>query len=80
MLTAIRGTYDGKNFRVQPSEKLPKVAGEVPVAIVFLDPIPDMTEEQQRQFDAMHRMRVRRAEMEPLDFPIKDLIEEGREH
>lgn len=79
MLTTLRGTYDGKTFRVITPEKLPDVTGEVPVIIIFLDPIPDVKEEQQLQLEAMQHMRARRAEMEPLDIPIKDLIKEGRE-
>ena len=77
-MLAVRGTYDGKTFRVLPSEKLPKVTGEVPVAIVFLEPAPD-ERRRQLQIEAARRMRARRAEMAPLDMSIKDMIEEGRD-
>ena len=77
MLT-LRGTYDGKTFRVSPSEKLPKITREVPVAIIFLEELPD-DRRRQLQIEAAQRMRARRAQMPPLDMSIKDMIEEGRE-
>jgi len=77
MLT-LRGTYDGKTFRVLPSEKLPKITREVPVAIIFLE---DVTPERrwQLQMEAAQWMRALRARMPPLDMSIRDMIEEGRE-
>ena len=76
-MVAVRGTYDGKEVHILPSEKLPQVAGEVPVAIIFLDePMDD--ERRRLQVEAARRMLARRAEMAPLDVSVKDLIEEGR--
>lgn len=77
MLT-VRGTYDGKTIRVSPSQKLPRVTREVPVAIIFLEEPPD-DRRRQLQIEAARRTRARRAEMLPLDMSIKDMIEEGRE-
>jgi hypothetical protein len=78
MLVAVRGTYDGKTFRILPSEKLPRVTGETPVAIIFLEPaISD--QQRQLQIEAAQWMRARRAQMLPLNSTIKDMIEEGRE-
>ena len=77
MLT-LRGTYDGKNFRVSPSEKLPKVTREVPVAIIFLEEPLD-SRRRQLQIEAARRMRAIRESMPVLDVSIKDLIEEGRD-
>jgi hypothetical protein len=62
-----------------PSERLPKVEGEVPVAIIFLEPVTDIQQERQLQLEAIQRMGARRAKMAPLGIPIKDLIEEGRD-
>ncbi len=77
MLT-LRGTYDGKTFRVSPSEKLPKVTREVPVAIIFLEDVA-LERRRQLQVEAAQWMRALRAKMPPLDMSIKDMIEEGRE-
>jgi len=41
-MLAVRGTYDGKTIRVLPTEKLPKVTREVPVAIIFLEDLADV--------------------------------------
>jgi hypothetical protein len=78
MLTAIRGTYDGKTFRVLPAEKLPIVTKEVPVAIVFLEPVAD-EQQRQMQLEAAQWMKAVRSQMLPLDTSIKEMIEEGRE-
>jgi hypothetical protein len=77
MLT-VRGTYDGKTFRVSPSEKLPKVTREVPVAIIFLEELPD-DQRRQLQIEAARRMRAIRESMPVLDVSLKDLIEAGRD-
>jgi hypothetical protein len=77
MLTAIRGTYDGKIFRPLASETLPKVSGEVPVAIVFLETATEP--ERETQTEAAKWMKNIRTQMPPLDVSIKELIEEGRE-
>ena len=78
-MIAVRGIYDCKTFRVLPSEKLPRVNGKVPVAIIFLEP---PTDEQRRQYqiEAAQRMHAIRESMPVLETPIKDLIEEGRDH
>jgi len=36
-MVTIRGVYDGKTFRALPTETLPVVHEEVPVAIIFLE-------------------------------------------
>ena len=77
MLT-VRGVYDGKTFRVLPTERLPKVTGEVPVAIIFLQEVTD-DRRRQRQIQAARRMQARRDRRPPLGLNIKDLIEEGRD-
>lgn len=78
-MLALRGTYDGKTFRVLSSEELPHIEHEVPVAIIFLE---DVTGEQYRQpqIEAAQWMRALRERMLPLDMSIKDMIEEGREY
>ncbi|HEX6384900.1 MAG TPA: hypothetical protein VF177_09535 [Anaerolineae bacterium] len=78
-MLAVRGTYDGKTFRSSPSEKLPDISGEIPVAIIFLEPLLEDQQQQQRQREAAKWMRAKRAQMAPLDISIKDMIEEGRE-
>jgi hypothetical protein len=78
MLT-LRGVYDGKTFRILPTEPLPAVEREVPVAIVFLEDIEVAAQGRDRQVEAAKRMRAAREVMPPLGINIKDLIEEGRE-
>lgn len=77
MLT-IRGVYNGKTFRVLPSEAVPVVDREVPVAITFLE---DIVESKKRleQSAIAKRMRAAREMMLPLGMRVKDLVEEGRE-
>lgn len=77
-MLAVRGTYDGKTFRVSSTEKLPKVTREVPVAIIFLEDLTDL-QRRQLQIEAAQWMRALRARMPPLDMSIRDMIEEGRE-
>jgi hypothetical protein len=79
MMLTVRGTYDGKTFRVLPSEKLPRVTREVPVAIIFLEEMPE-ERRRQLQVEAAQWMRAIRESMPVLDVSIKDLIEEGRDH
>jgi hypothetical protein len=79
MMLTIRGVYDGTTVRPLPSEPMPIVDGEVPVAIVFLEDLLTEEEKRQRQIEAARRMRAARDAMEPLGVSIKDLIEEGRE-
>jgi len=76
-MLAVRGIYAGKTIRVLPTEKLPKVTREVPVAIIFLEDLAD-AQRRQLQIEAARRMRARRAAMAPLDMSLKDMIEDGR--
>jgi len=78
MLT-LRGVCDGKTLRILPTEPLPPVEREVPVAIVFLEDIEVAAQGRDRQVEAAKRMRAARQLMPPLEVNIKDLIEEGRE-
>lgn len=78
MLT-IRGVYDGKTFRVLPTEPLPEVKQEVPVAIIFLEDVYIETQKHQEQIEIAERMRTAREAMRPLGISVKDLVEEGRE-
>jgi hypothetical protein len=64
---------------VLPSEPLPDVQQEVPVAIIFLEDIPIETQRRQHQIEIAERMRAAREAMPPLGMSIKDLVEEGRE-
>ncbi len=75
-MIAVQATYDGKNFKLLPSERLPEVKGEVPVAIVFLESEPASVESQREIFQ---RMRAARDAMPPLGMDIREMIEEGRE-
>ncbi len=77
-MLAVRGTYDGKTIRVLPTEKLPKVTREVPVAIIFLEDLADV-QRRQLQTEAAQWMRALRAKMPPLGMSLRDMIEEGRE-
>jgi hypothetical protein len=78
MLT-IRGVYDGKTFKVLPTEPLPEVQHEIPVAIIFLEDIAIETQRHQHQIEIAERMRAAREAMPLLDITVKDLVEEGRE-
>lgn len=90
-MVAIRAIYDGKSFIPLPSEPLPKVDGQMQVAIIFLEePAANGTGKTEldnetprprpaREWEAARRMRAARDAMEPLDCSIKELIEEGRE-
>lgn len=73
MLT-LRGVYDGKTIRILPSEPVPPVHREVPVAIIFLEDILP-----QEQTEIAKRMRNARDRMAPLGMSVKDLVEQGRE-
>jgi len=77
MLT-IRGVYNGKTFRVLPSEPVPIVDREVPVAITFLEGIVE-SKKRLEQTAIAKRMRAARGKMLPLGLRVKDLVEEGRE-
>jgi hypothetical protein len=78
MLT-VRGIYDGKTFRVLPSERVPVVRRKVPVAIIFLEDVAAEERKRKRQVEVARRMRAARAAMEPLGMSVKDLVEAGRE-
>lgn len=78
MLT-IRGVYDGKTFKVLPTEPLPNVQWEVPVAIIFLEDVSVETQKRQHQIEVARRMRAAREAMSPLGMSVKDLVEEGRD-
>lgn len=78
MLT-IRGVYDGKTFRALPTEPLPTVHREVPIAIVFLEDVAVEAQGRGHQVEVARRMRAAREAMSPLGVSVKDLVEEGRE-
>lgn len=78
MLT-IRGIYDGKTFKVLPTEPLPNIQGEVPVAIIFLEDVSVEVQKRQHQIEVARQMRAAREAMPPLEMSVKDLVEEGRE-
>lgn len=78
-MLAIRGVYDGKTFRALPTEPIPTVHREVPVAIIFLEDVSDETQKRQNQVEIAKRMRAAREAMLPLGMSVKDLVEEGRE-
>jgi hypothetical protein len=78
-MIAIRGVYDGKTFKVLPTERVPVVQREVPVAILFLEDVADELKGRQRSGEAAKRMRTAREAMIPLGMSVKDLVEAGRE-
>lgn len=78
-MLAIRGVYNGKTFSALPSEPLPRVEQEVPVAIVFLEEVSPAEDRRQRQAEVARRMRAARDAMPPLGMSVKELIEAGRE-
>jgi hypothetical protein len=83
-MIAIQATYDGKNFKPLPSERLPEVNREIPVAIVFLEEgstqneKPEQDEKRRRLLDSALRMRAQRDAMEPLGMTVAELLEESR--
>lgn len=78
-MIAIQGTYDGKSIKPLPSERLPEVNREVPVAIVFLEDSVNQEERRKRQLETALRMRAQRDAMEPLGMTVAELLEESRE-
>jgi hypothetical protein len=78
-MLAIRGIYDGKTFKVFPTEHVPVVQREVPVAIIFLEDVSGELKGRQRLGDVAKRMRIARDAMTPLGISVKDLVEAGRE-
>ncbi len=78
-MIAIRGVYDGKTFSALPSEPLPQVQREIPVAIVFLEEVSLEADQRQHQEEVARRMRAARDSMPPLGMSVKELVEAGRE-
>jgi hypothetical protein len=78
MLT-IRGVYDGKSFKALPTESVPAVDHEVPVAIIFLEEVSTEILKRRDQIEVAERMRAAREAMSPLGVPVSDLVEKGRE-
>lgn len=78
-MLAIRGVYDGKTFSALPTEPLPRVQREIPVAIVFLEEVPLEADRRQLQVEIARRMRTARDAMPPLGISVQELIESGRE-
>jgi hypothetical protein len=78
-MIAIQGTFDGKNIKPLPSERLPEVNREIPVAIVFLEDGINHEERRKRQLETALRMRAQRDAMEPLGMTVAELLEESRE-
>ena len=72
------GVYDGKTFSALPSEPLPRVQREVPVATVFLEEV-QLEDDRGHQVEIAERMRAARDAMPPLGVGVKELIEAGRE-
>ena len=83
-MIAVQATYDGKEFKPLPSERLPDVSGEVPVAIVFLEQgviqneKPGQDEKRKRLLESALRLRAQRDAMEPLGMTVAELLEESR--
>ena len=78
-MLAIRGVYDGKTVSILPSEPVPQVRREVPVAIIFLEEAAPEADRHRHQIDVARRMRAARDAMPPLGVSVKELIEAGRE-
>jgi len=78
-MLAVRGVYDGKRFRVLPSEALPVVDREIPVIITFLEDLPLADYQREQEIEIAKWMRATRETMKPLGMNTKDLVEEGRE-
>ena len=78
-MIAIRGVYNGKTFSALPSEPLPQVQRDMPVAIIFLEEVSLEADRRQHQVEVAKRMRAARDAMPPLGMSVKELIEAGRE-
>ena len=78
-MIAIQATYDGKNFKPLPSEQLPEVGREIPVAIIFLEGTLAAKPPERSQREIAEEMWAARAKMQPLGMSIPEMIEEGRE-
>jgi hypothetical protein len=77
-MLAIRGVYDGKTFKVLPTEPLPEVHGEVPIAIIFLQEVSAEHGARQHLVEMAKRTRGARDTMLPLGMSVKELVEAGR--
>lgn len=83
-MIAVQATYDGKNFKPLPSERLPEVNREVLVAIVFIDEETIQNEKhaqyekRKRSIESALRLRAQRDAMEPLGMTVAELLEEAR--
>lgn len=78
-MVTILGVYDGKNIKPLPTETLPDVDHEVPVAITFLEDTPVKAHTRAFQAQIAKRMRAARQAMPVLGQTIKELVEDGRE-
>lgn len=78
-MVTIRGTYDGKRFQALPTESVPSVDHEVPVAITFLEHVGGNGERRRHQAEIAKRMQAARKTMPVLKESVKELVEEGRE-
>jgi hypothetical protein len=78
-MLAIRGIYDGKAFKVLPTEPVPVVQREVPVAIIFLEDASAERKAREHLVEVARRMRAAREVMTPLGVSVKDLVEEERD-
>lgn len=76
-MVTIRGVYDGHNIRPLPAEKLPEVAGEIPVLITFMQ--EETNGHTEDRHEIARRMRAIREAMPPLGISLVELIEDGRE-
>jgi hypothetical protein len=78
-ILAIRGVDNAKTFSALPSDLLPQVQWDVPVAIIFLEEVSLEEEKRQHQVEVARRMRAAGDAMPPLGMSVKELIEAGRE-
>jgi hypothetical protein len=76
-MIAVQATYDGKEFKPLPSEKLPEVSGEISVTIVFPEDLVQ-AEKRKRLLESAQRMRSLRDAMAPLGMTVAELLEESR--
>lgn len=78
-MIAIQATYDGKNFKPLPSEKLPEVNEEVSVTILIPESAVSAKKSEKSQREIIRDMWAARARIQPLGISIPEMIEEGRE-
>lgn len=77
---AIRGVYDGKTIRAIQNEELPVVEGEVPVQIIFLESDFLGSDTKEQRLSLIQRILSERDQRNPLSFPVRELIEDGRRY